>query len=63
MPHFKAFGMIDLQHEIRIWKKTNMTNDQKLKQALLKLKNLNKVTKTSQDNNLLKHFNEYLTEK
>ena len=24
---------------------------------------LNKVTKTSQDNNLLKHFNEYLTEK
>jgi hypothetical protein len=53
MPHFKAFGMINLQYEIRIWKNflNKATND-----------------KTSQDNNLnyvnfLKHFYAYHTKK
>ena len=53
MPHFKAFGMINLQYEIRIWWNipNKATND-----------------KTSQNNNLnyinfLKHFYEYHTDK
>ena len=39
MPHFKAFDMMNLQYEIRIWYKllNKATNDQ---------------TKTSQDNDL-----------
>ena len=53
MPHFKAFGMINLQYEIIIWQ-----------EILNKAKNDN----NSQDNNLndinfLKHFYEYHTEK
>ena len=53
MSHFKAFDMINLQYEIRIWKKI-LINPQ--------------MTKTSKDNNLnstnfLKHFYEYHTEK
>ena len=53
MPHFKAFDLINLQYDIRIWKK-----------KLIKPP----MTKTSQDNNLnyihfLKHFYEYHTEK
>ena len=36
MPHYKGFGMINMQYEIRIWSKL--------------LKNP-KMTKTSQDNN------------
>ena len=53
MPHFKAFDLINLQYDIRIWKKKIIKPP---------------MTKTSQDNNLnyihfLKHFYEYHTEK
>ena len=53
MYHFKAFDMINLQYEIRIYK-TFLIKPQ--------------MTKTKQDKNhsyviFLKHFYEYLTEK
>ena len=50
MPHFKGFGMINMQYEIRIWSKF-LINPQ--------------MTKTSQDNNnlnyvhFMNHFYEY----